>query len=93
MAKAPQKAQKAPGGKDKNAQIKLIAASAVLVIAIVWIAYYMGVFAGDPNKPKELSADQLQKAEEEVKTLQEEHKKETSKGPPIKGRPPSTGGS
>lgn len=75
---------------DKNAKVKLIAASAILFLAVIWIGYYL--FGGNSTKPKELSVEEAQKAEQEVKQVQQEQEQEQQKIR-IRGGKPAKGGS
>jgi len=76
---------------DQPTRIKLIAVAAVLLFSLVWILYYLGVFAGDPNKPN-VSEAERQQAEQEV--IREQKEIETASPPrPVRGKPAPVSGS
>ena len=74
-------ASSAKGGAqlDQKSKVKLIAASAVLVIAVVWIVYWFAMMNAKPSTPS-LSASEKAALEEEHTQQLEKVKEETNKG-------------
>lgn len=79
-------ASKGASQLDQKAKIKLIAASAVLVLAIVWIVIWMGVFdrkgAAPSLSPEQMAQQEEQHAEELQKVKEETNKSYRGGKPP-----------
>jgi hypothetical protein len=78
-------ASKGASQLDQRAKIKLIAASAVLVLALVWIVAWLGVFdrkAAAPTLSPEQAAQQEQDHAQELEKVKEETNKSYRGGHP-----------
>lgn len=81
-------AKKGSGQIDQKAKVKLIAASALLFVAVVWIIYYATTSLGGPSRaPIDVPAEQAQQIEDQhakefIKVKEEADKAYPNKKPP-----------